>query len=103
MFRNKWILLLSLLIIMFGVFFRILVQNQFNQEGFADSIPEVPSTKFSPEMASYQLLTSVMGPLRRIRSIVLNPSNWKERISMIRMNPQDLARMYLKSQSSNES
>lgn len=75
----------------------ILVSRRASMEGFKDTEPEKPE-KFNPEIASYQLLKSVMGPIRRISKIVLNPTNWKERISMATMSPTELARMYMKSQ-----
>ncbi len=61
------------------------------QEGFQDA-------KMSPQVATYELLTSVMGPIRRLSSIITNPSNWKERIAMASMSPTELARMHLQSQ-----
>jgi hypothetical protein len=61
-------------------------------EGFEDSKPS-----FSPQVASYELLKNVMGPIRRLSSIVLNPTNWKDRISMATMSPTELARMHLQS------
>lgn len=71
------------------VFVAFLKRKQ--QEGFQD-------TKLSPQVATYELLTSVMGPIRRLSSIITNPSNWSERIAMARMSPTELARMHLQSQ-----
>jgi hypothetical protein len=53
---------------------------------------------WNPDVASYELLTSVMKPLRRLTKIVLDPSNWKDRVTMATMSPTELARMYLNSQ-----
>jgi hypothetical protein len=64
------------------------------KEGFEDS----GQKSANGDVLSYQLLTSVMGPIRRLSSIILNPTNWKERISMASMTPTELARMHLQSQ-----
>lgn len=77
----------------FGVIVFILIAflKRKPQEGFQDA-------KLSPQVATYELLTSVMGPIRRLSSIITNPSNWTERIAMARMTPTELARMHLQSQ-----
>ncbi len=91
--QNK-IVLLSCFVL--ALFLSLLYFRSKTTEGFADPVEAKKS--FNPELASYQLLTSVMGPLRRISKVVLNPANWKERITMATMSPTDLARMYLKAQ-----
>ena len=81
------------LLLCFGLFaiaFVAFIQRK-QHEGFQDAT-------LSPQVATYQLLTSVMGPIRRLSSIVTNPANWTERIAMARMSPTELARMHLQSQ-----
>jgi hypothetical protein len=76
----------------FGLFVVLVAFIRRKQhEGFQDA-------KISPQVATYELLTSVMGPIRRLSSIITNPSNWKDRINMARMSPTELARMHLQSQ-----
>lgn len=77
-------------IFLYGIF------TSYISEGFTDSNKKSPSP--NPDVISYKLITSVMQPIRRLSSIILNPTNWKERISMASMTPTELARMYLKSQ-----
>ncbi len=66
-------------------------------EGFKDVEADEKKT-WNPDIASYELITSVMKPIRRLTKIVLDPSVWKERVSMATMTPAELARMYLNSQ-----
>lgn len=66
-----------------------------NTEGFTDSNKKAT---LNPDAVSYQLLTTVMAPIRRLSTIILNPANWAERISMASMTPTELARMHLQSQ-----
>lgn len=49
-----------------------------------------------PSVISYQLLKSVMGPIRKMSKLVLDPAQWKERITMSRMTPTELARHYIR-------
>lgn len=68
-------------------------------EGFTDKIKKGST---SPELATYELITSVIKPIRRLTSIVLNPSEWKDRVNMATMSPVQLARMYLQSKQKTE-
>jgi hypothetical protein len=49
----------------------------------------------TPDEFSFALLQSVMGPIRRLSSHLLDMQGWKERIAQSRMTPAELARQYI--------
>jgi hypothetical protein len=97
--QSTWFVISMCVFTLFGLFVLQTLRSSLRstrQEGFA-STPDVETIKNSPELASYALLKSVMKPIRNLSGILLDPSNWKERISMVNMTPTELARMYLNS------
>jgi hypothetical protein len=74
---------------------RYILYKQY-YEGFQDSKPVAKSP--NPQLVTYEFLTTIMKPIRRLSSVILNPANWKERVSMATMSPIELARKHLKSQ-----
>jgi hypothetical protein len=47
-------------------------------------------------------LGEIIGTIKRVSGVLLNPSTWTERIEMYSMTPAELARRYLKSQATVE-
>jgi hypothetical protein len=70
-----------------------------DREGFSATTDiEDVENPISPEEFSYALLQSVMGPIRRLSSRLTDVSFWSDRIRLAGMEPDELARHYLKSQ-----
>ncbi len=89
---RKELILLICFVLLIGT---IVYKYRTSMEGFADKVQKEAA---SPEVATYELITSVMKPIRRLTSIVLNPSEWRDRVNMATMSPTQLARMYIQSQ-----
>jgi hypothetical protein len=61
------------------------------KEGFA-----MDEDTITPEQFSFSVLQSVMGPIRRLSSQLIDVNMWKDRYVQRNMRPDELARAYLR-------
>jgi hypothetical protein len=61
------------------------------KEGFA-----MDDESITPEEFSFSVLQSVMGPIRRLSSQLIDVNMWKDRYAQRNMRPDELARAYLR-------
>lgn len=76
----------------------ILVMYTGRKEGFSDDQDGDAENPLTPQQLSYTVLTSVMKPIRRLSSRLMDVGMWKERIEMAKMTPAELARRHLLSE-----
>jgi hypothetical protein len=90
-----WITVLIVGVLALGT---ILMQHTGQKEGFATTGKgEDVENPLTPQQFSYGLLTSVMKPIRRLSSQLMDVGIWKERFEMAKMTPTELARRHLQS------
>lgn len=82
--------------------FAILFLTKKGEEGFQTVAPSPLQSNakesLKPEQISYQLLSTVMKPIRRLTGIITSPTEWKERFTLAQMTPTEIARDYLNKQ-----
>ncbi len=64
------------------------------KEGFQDSNIDA----ISPDEFAFNLVQAVKGPIKRLSSTLLDIPTWKERFTLAKMNPVELARHQLRKQ-----
>ena len=90
-----FVVLLGLLIILINRPRHANVNTEGFQSDAVASQAKQAEDAITPDEFSFALLQSVMGPIRRLSSHLLDMQGWKERIAQSRMTPAELARQYI--------
>lgn len=88
------------LICIVSILVSLLLMHTGKKEGFSDdqNVDVNAETPLTPQQLSYTVLTSVMKPIRRLSSRLMDVGMWRERIEMAKMTPAELARRHLLSE-----